>query len=281
MEKTAAGTSGRGEKKNSKRTSVILVAVLLLGLALMAYSPLAAYVNSFTQSAYVSNYEAASSGVSAAERARLIEEAQTYNAKLLQQSDRFSPTTEVHAQYESLLNVDPAGAIGYLDIPKINVSLPIFRGTTTDVLQAGIGHLEGSSLPVGGENTHSVLTGHRGLPTSKLLRDLDKLTEGDTFSVTVLGQTLTYQVREIRIVEPDDTRSLAISPGEDLITLVTCTPYTVNSQRLLVTGVRTGSAGADAAAEAITLDPLTVACFLAVPFLIAAGAWVVIRSFRK
>ena len=97
----------------------------------------------------------------------------------------------------------------------------------------------------------------------------------------MLGQTLTYQVREIRIVEPDDTRSLAISPGEDLITLVTCTPYTVNSQRLLVTGVRTGSAGADAAAEAITLDPLTVACFLAVPFLIAAGAWVVIRSFRK
>jgi sortase A len=141
-------------------------------------------------------------------------------------------------EYEGLLNIAGGEMMGYVDIPSIGVSLPIYHYTTDDVLSKGVGHLYGTSLPVGGENTHSVITGHRGLPSSKLFTDLDKVKVGDVFSIYVLGEELDYQVDQIDIVLPDEISSLSIEPGKDLVTLVTCTPYGVNTHRLLVRGHR-------------------------------------------
>ena len=169
---------------------------------------------------------------------QLWAEAESYNKTLPGQSDRMNPTGESHAAYQTLLNISGAGIMGYIEIPAINCSLPIYHGTEESVLQIAVGHIEGSSLPVGGSTTHCVLSGHRGLPSARLFTDLDKLTEGDTFLLHILDETLTYEVDQIQIIEPYEVDALRIEEGEDYCTLMTCTPYGINTHRLLVRGRR-------------------------------------------
>ena len=172
--------------------------------------------------------------------------------------------------------------MGYLEVPPINVKLPIYHGTDEAVLQVAIGHIEGSSLPVGGEGTHCVVSGHRGLPSARLLTDLDKMVEGDTFMLHTLNETLTYEVDQIRIVEPHEVEELTIVPGEDLCTLVTCTPYGVNSHRLLVRGHRVPTVNvANIEQEAEQISPLLVASAIGVPALMALLAAALIMTRRR
>jgi sortase A len=212
--------------------------------------------------------------------ADILAQARAYNKKLAQQGyTSFNLDEEELAEYESMLNVDVV--MGYIEIPTIRVVLPIYHGTSEEALAAGVGHVEGSSLPIGGESTHCVLSGHRGLPQSKLFTDLDKLVVGDVFMLRVLDETLTYEVDQIRIVEPDDIDDLAIVPGEDYCTLVTCTPYGINTQRLLVRGHRienlADSDSVRVTADAMQIEPVLVAPFAAVPIFALMLLWV----FRK
>ena len=181
-------------------------------------------------------------------------------------------TDEERAQYESLLNVSGNGIIGYIEIPSINCSLPIYHGTDEAILQIAVGHIEGTSLPVGGSGTHCVLSGHRGLPSARLFTDLDKMVIGDTFLMRVLDETLTYEVDQIRIVLPYELDALEIEEGKDYCTLVTCTPYGVNSHRLLVRGHRIENQEEAQAiritADAMQIEPLLVAPIVAIPMLL-------------
>ena len=211
-------------------------------------------------------------------------EAEAYNQTLVNKSDRFNLTDEELEEYEQMLTVEGTDVIGYIEIEKIGCFLPIYHGTSDAVLQTGVGHLEGSSLPVGGESTHTVISGHRGLPSAKLFTDLDQLEEGDTFVLYVLDETLTYEVDQIRIVEPTELSELAIVEGEDYCTLVTCTPYGINTHRLLVRGHRVAN-GEDSSvrvtADAVQIDPVTVAPLVAVPLLVLLAAGVLVYTRKK
>ncbi len=205
----------------------------------MLYPAVSSRWNAHRQSQAAAGYVRQAAQLDREVRGRLRREAETYNQGLAPRQLQTVPTREEHRQYSSLLNLSSSGIMGYLEIPKIQVELPICHGIDAAVLQNGVGHLEGSALPVGGPDTHCVLTGHRGLPGARLLTDLDQLAEGDLFFLHVLGETLAYEVDQILVVEPDDFRSLVPLPGRDLCTLLTCTPYGVNSHRLLVRGRRT------------------------------------------
>lgn len=201
-----------------------------------------------------------------------------YNESLLTKSDRFFPSDADMAEYLSLLDPARVGVMGQVVIPKLGIDLPIYHTTNADVLSAGIGHIPGTSLPVGGASTHCVISGHRGLPDSELFTNIDQLVEGDTFQLRVLGRTLTYQVDQIRIILPNEITELAIEPGEDLCTLVTCTPYGVNTHRLLVRGHRVANAveAGNIPADATQVDVLVEeAGFFCVGLVIAWAAYLV------
>ena len=186
--------------------------------------------------------------------------------------------------YEELLDVNGVGIMGYIDIDAIGVELPIYHGTDSSVLNIAVGHLEGSSLPVGGESTHCVLSAHRGLPSARLFTDLDRLKTGDTFTLSVLNRLLTYEIDQILIVKPEEVDTLAIEPGQDLCTLVTCTPYGINSHRLLVRGHRVENAAPKpeifVPADMVQIDPLVVTPIVAVPMLLVLLIFLLIR-YRK
>lgn len=189
------------------------------------------------------SYEQNSDSLEDAARKQVLEEARSYNAGLAAREpaglqDAFQDTVTGTTEYESLLNTDENGVMAIVEIPSIDVSLPVYHGTSEEVLQKGAGHLEGSSLPIGGESTHTCLSAHRGLPDKKLFTNLDLLKEGDVFYIRVLGDTLAYEIYEIETVTPDQTQSLDIRQGEDLATLITCTPYGINTHRLYVHGKR-------------------------------------------
>lgn len=222
-----------------KRLSVVFpLLILLAGLALIMYPRLSDWWNSYHQSRAIIHYAEEVSDMDEAEKAGMWESAEEYNEKLTAKAPHWLLTKAEWADYESQLDVTGTGIMGYVEIPRIKCSLPIYHGTEDSVLSAGIGHIEGSSLPIGGENTHCILSGHRGLPSAKLLTDLDKMEEGDVFYLHVLEETLAYKVDKINTVEPDDLKELEIQEGQDLCTLVTCTPYGINSHRLLVRGHR-------------------------------------------
>jgi len=195
----------------------------------------------------------------------------------------YAMTEEEKASYESELAIGDSGMMGYIDIPKIEISLPVYHGGDEAVLQTAIGHIPGTSLPVGGEGTHCVLSGHRGLPSAKLFTDIDKLVEGDTWTLSILNRTLTYEVDQIRIVEPTDLSNLTLEEGMDYCTLVTCTPYGVNTHRLLVRGHRVANAQGEAeiVADAVMIDSDYTAPFVAVPILGALFVWIMVRTRRK
>ena len=239
---------------------------------MLLYPTISDYWNSLRQSRAISSYTEMVANLDKDRYDQIWNEAYEYNANLKQRENHYLLSEEQQAIYETLLNVEGNGIMGYIEIPSIGVTLPIYHGTAESVLQIAIGHLEWTSLPVGGEGTHCVVSGHRGLPSSRLFTDLDQLTEGDVFIIRVLDEILTYQVDQILIVEPQQTDALLIQEGEDLVTLVTCTPYGINSHRLLVRGHRVETQEEAktirATADAIQIDPLIIAPLVALPMLL-------------
>ena len=276
------------KKKASKKnriTAILLVAVLLAGLSLLLYPLVSNYWNSIHQSQAIAAYMDDVAELDDGTYDALWEEAQGYNASLLENENRFFPDEEERQQYEQLLSISDDGIIGYIEIPSIDVTLPIYHGTSEEILQVAIGHIEGSSLPVGGLSTHCVISGHRGLPSSRLFTDIDRLSEGDIFTLLVLDEALTYEADQIRIVDPDDISLLEIKEGEDLCTLVTCTPYGVNSHRLLVRGHRVENQEATGflriTADAMMIDSRFVAPILAAPILLGIILFMVLRPLKR
>ena len=271
--------------KANRITLILLVVVLLAGLSLLLYPTVADWWNSRHQSQAIASYVDTVTELDEDRYEELLAEARAYNELLLQDENRFLPDEEDLEYYNSLLNVSGSGIMGYVEIPEIDVTLPIYHGTSEEVLQTAIGHIEGSSLPVGGESTHCVISGHRGLPSARLFTDLDQITEGDIFQLHVLDETLTYEVDQISVVEPDDVSLLAIEEGEDLCTLVTCTPYGVNSHRLLVRGhrVETPEPGGilQIIADAVLIDERFVLPIIAIPILLIVVLIAALRSRRR
>ncbi|MDY4970485.1 MAG: class C sortase [Lachnospiraceae bacterium] len=253
-------------------TTIILILVLLTGFSLLLYPTVSDYWNSFHQSRAIASYAEEVAQLDDTDYEKLWADAQAYNQTLAGKTNRYSMSDSERETYEKLLNVSGNGIIGYIEIPSIKCSLPVYHGTDEGVLQIAVGHIEGSSLPVGGESTHCVLSGHRGLPSAKLFTDLDKLVVGDDFIIRVLDETLTYEVDQIRIVLPDELDDLEIVEGKDYCTLVTCTPYGINTHRLLVRGHRVenrkDAGNVRVTADAMQIDPLLVAPVVAAPILL-------------
>lgn len=250
--------------------TIILSGVLAVGLGLLIYPSFADYWNSMHQAHTILNYAEEISNMDDNQYEEMIEAARAYNDEIAENGIHWTLTEEEREEYNSLLAAGSTGVMGYIDISKINIKLPIYHGTSEEVLQTSIGHLEGTSLPVGGEGSHCALSGHRGLPSAKLFSDLDKLKEGDTFIMVILNETLTYEVDQIRVVEPSDLSALRVEPGQDYCTLVTCTPYGINTHRLLVRGHRVENADGDlrVVADAIQIEPVYIAPFIAVPMIL-------------
>ena len=253
-----------------KLSTMLLILVFFAGLSLLLYPSLSDYWNSFHASQAVATYSEEVRNLNADKYDRLIREAREYNAALPGRYKAFFLSESDRSTYNALLDVNGTGVMGYIEIPTIQISLPIYHGTEDEVLQIAVGHLDWSSLPVGGEGTHCVLSGHRGLPSAKLFTNLDKLVAGDKFVIRVLDEVMTYEVDQILIVEPNDLSALAIEKGKDLCTLVTCTPYGVNSHRLLVRGHRVENESEEirVTSDAIKIDPLIVAPAVALPMLL-------------
>jgi sortase A len=267
-----------------KALSLILVAILLVGIGLIAYPSFSDYWNSFHQSRAIASYAESVADMSQEKYDEILAEAEAYNKKMAKTGLMWRELKEKEKkEYEKQLDVGASGIMGYIDIPKIDITLPIYHGTDEAVLQVAIGHLEGTSLPVGGEGSHCVMSGHRGLPSAKLLSDLDKMVEGDIFSLTIMNRTLTYEVDQIRVVEPTDLSDLQLEKGKDYCTLVTCTPYGINTHRLLVRGHRTSNPNGDAniIADALQIEPVYIAPFLAVPILLLLVIGVFATSHRR
>jgi sortase A len=236
-------------------STIILVLILIVGVSLLLYPTVSDYWNEFHQSKAISGYVDAVENMGDEKAAELLEQARAYNERLLTKSNRWELSDEELSEYENTLDITGTGIMAYVEIPGISVSLPIYHGTDDSILQIGVGHIEGSSLPVGGESTHSALSGHRGLKSAKLFTDIDQMTEGDVFMIHVLNETMTYQVDQIRIVLPEELNDLKIETGEDYCTLITCTPYGVNTHRLLVRGHRIANSEAK---EIITSEAVQV-----------------------
>ena len=230
------------QKKKFYIGDIFRIIVLLIAFSVLLYPTVSNYLYEKNGARVISSYDENAVRLSQSEKQAMLEAARQYNRELLgniELLDPFSPLKkEVDARYQSLLNTNEAGMMGYIRIPKIDVELPIYHGTEERILQSGVGHFEGTSLPVGGESSHTVLTGHRGLPSKLLFTDLDQMKEGDIFYLKILGETFAYKIDQILTVLPENTKALTIEPGKDYATLVTCTPYAVNTHRLLVRGSR-------------------------------------------
>ncbi|MBQ9156979.1 MAG: class C sortase [Eubacterium sp.] len=257
-------------KKKFSITNLILVLILLTGVGIMAYPTFSDWWNSFHQSRAIAGYVEKVAEMNEQDIDKMWTEAERYNAALRKKSNRFMMSEADKKEYNSILDVTGTGIMGYIDIPKIDVSLPIYHGTNEAVLQIAIGHIEGSSLPIGGIGTHAVLSGHRGLPSAKLFSDIDQLESGDRFVIQVLDRTMTYEVDQIRIVLPSELQDLEIDEKQDYVTLITCTPYGVNTHRLLVRGHRVANDndGIRVVADAMQFEPIIVAPLVAAPILL-------------
>ena len=252
-------------------TTIILLVVLIAGLSVLLYPPLTDWWNSLHQSRAVASYVEQVANIDEEQYAHLWNAAWEYNEELVNRPNNYVLEEAQREQYDQILDVGGLGIMGYIEVPSIGVTLPIYHGTDEAVLQVAVGHLEWTSLPVGGESSHCVVSGHRGLPSAKLFTDLDKLAVGDVFIYRVLDEILTYEVDQILIVEPHETKELQIQEGKDLSTLVTCTPYGVNSHRLLVRGHRVENQeqaqSIRVTADAMQIEPTIVAPILALPML--------------
>lgn len=273
-------------KENSamkKLSTVFLIATFVAGLSLLLYPTVSNYWNTLHASRAVATYVDAVQNMGEDKRREMLQKAIDYNKSLTSDNQRLTISSARRQEYESILDVDGNGMIGYIEIPNVNITLPVYHGTNDDVLQIAVGHLDWTSLPVGGTSTHCVLSGHRGLPSAKLFTNLDQVKEGDTFVIRVLDEVLTYEVDQIRIVEPAAVDDLMIENGKDYCTLVTCTPYGVNSHRLLVRGhrVENESESIRVTSEAIQIEPLIVAPAIAIPTLIIIFVLLIASSNKK
>lgn len=264
--------------------TIILYLVMLIGLCLLLYPSVSNWWNLRHQSRAIASYVEAVEDMGGEKIAVMLEEAQEYNRRLSVKEMNLLLTDEEDAEYESMLDVSGTGIMGYIQIPKINSSQPVYHSADEAVLQVAVGHIPGTSLPIGGESTHCALSGHRGLPSARLFTDLDQLDEGDIFTITVLDQTVTYQVDQIRIVDPEDVSELQIIPGEDHCTLITCTPYGINTHRLLVRGVRIENIAERIAvsAEAVRMSPYIVVPVVGIPVMfVTLAALLIYYHFKK
>ena len=289
--------AGAGKKKSHRVSNAILVLILLAGIAIAGYPAFSEYWNSMHQTRAIMGYAERVAEMSNDEYLSVWEDALDYNRRLSEDPNPWAMSDEDVDDYERQLNVDGTGNMGYIFIPKIDVNLPVYHGTSDSVLQTSIGHIDGTSLPAGSVHpdpdrfdqvefaSHSVLSGHRGLPSAKLFSDLDAMEEGDVFYLTILDQTLTYMVDDISVIVPEDSSKLGLFPGKDYCTLMTCTPYGINTHRLLVRGVRVENdkelVDVRVTADALKIDPLYVVPFIAGPVLLLMILWVVIFAGRK
>ena len=296
-EKGRTPQGGIGQKKSHRVSNTILVLILLAGVAIAGYPMFSEYWNSMHQSRAIMGYAERVAERSNDEYVSVWEDALEYNRRLSSDPNPWAMTDEDIDEYERQLNVDGTGNMGFISIPKIDVNLPVYHGTSDAVLQTSIGHIDGTSLPAGSIHpdpdqydkvefaSHSVLSGHRGLPSAKLFSDLDAMEEGDVFYLTILDQTLTYQVDKITVILPEDSSELALFPGKDYCTLMTCTPYGINTHRLLVRGVRVENdkelLDVRVTADALKIEPLYVVPFIAGPVLLLMILWVVLFAGRK
>ncbi len=296
-EKGRTPQGGIGKKKSHRVSNTILVLILLAGVAIAGYPMFSEYWNSMHQSRAIMGYAERVAELSNDEYVSVWEDALEYNRRLSSDPNPWAMTDEDIDEYERQLNVDGTGNMGFISIPKIDVNLPVYHGTSDAVLQTSIGHIDGTSLPAGSIHpdpdqydkvefaSHSVLSGHRGLPSAKLFSDLDAMEEGDVFYLTILDQTLTYQVDKITVILPEDSSELALFSGKDYCTLMTCTPYGINTHRLLVRGVRVENdkelLDIRVTADALKIEPLYVVPFIAGPVLLLMILWVVLFAGRK
>lgn len=272
-------------KKNGMLSTIFLILVLIVGLSLLLYPSFSEWYNARFQARAISNYSEQIAQIDDDKYAALWERARAYNTSLLERRNEFILTEEQKELYDNQLSFDDSGIMGYVEIPCIDVKLSVYHSTDDAILQVAVGHLEWTSLPTGGESTHCVLSGHRGLPSARLFTDLDKLVVGDYFMLHILDETLTYEVDQILIVEPEDTSNLLIEEGKDLCTLFTCTPYGINTHRLLVRGHRIDNIEqaqvVRVTADATIVEKLVVAPFLLVPILLIMFIWLMIPKRKK
>ena len=289
-------TRKKRKKKNHRVSNLVLVLILLTGAVIMAYPSFSEYWNSLHQSRAIMGYAQRVAELTNEEYETIWSAALDYNERLPELPNRWlvDHDENLKADYETQLNADGTGNMGYITIPKINVNLPLYHGTTDSVLQTSIGHIAGTSLPAGSMHSneedflipdfasHCVLSGHRGLPSARLFSDLDAMEVGDIFYLTILDQTLTYEVDRITVIEPEEMEELEIIPGRDLCTLMTCTPYGINTHRLLVRGSRIENEkkklNVRITADGLRIDPLYVAPFIAVPVLVLMVLWVLVMT---
>ena len=271
--------------KKKDFSTIALIVVFFVGVSVLLYPTVSDYWNSLHQSQAIATYADSVENMDEQDYEKLWDAAVSYNQKLFQSGHGLGLKDEEKEEYNELLDVSGTGIMSYIEIPKIKCSLPVYHGTDEGVLQIAVGHIEGSSLPVGGLNPHCVLSGHRGLPSAKLFSNLDKLEEGDIFMIRTLDQTLTYEVDQIRIVLPDEVDNLKVEEGKDLCTLVTCTPYGINTHRLLVRGHRVANQEEAEAvrvtADAMMVDNRIVAMCIAVPVLVLLLIYVAFGGRRR
>lgn len=266
--------------------TITIILLFVVGFSVLLYPTISDYINEKHASHIIVSYNDALSRTDKSERDAMFQQARDYNSALAADSAAFYDPSRISG-YTSLLDITGEGVMGYIDIDKIHVELPIYHGTDKNVLQVGAGHVEGSSLPVGGSGTHCLLSGHRGLPSAKLFTDLDELEIGDRFTITILDRVLTYEVDQIKTVLPEDSQDLTISPGRDLCTLITCTPYGINTHRLLVRGVRVENDEEKSASvvfvpnEAFRIDTIIAAPVAAIPMLLILLIITLIFGGRK
>ncbi len=272
------------EKKKGRVTTIVLIIILVVGVCVLCYPFVSNLWNTRVQSRAINAYNESYEAMTKEEVKAAFAAADEFNANIRQLG---SATTiyrpDLLKNYESTLDITGTGIMGYVTIEKIDVELPIYHGTSSSVLNVGAGHLEGTSLPVGGKGTHCVISAHRGLPSSKLFTDLDKLEIGDTFTLTVLGEVLTYEVDNISIVLPNEAELIYVDEDEDYCTLMTCTPYGINTHRLLVRGVRTDNDDTNVhiTSDAYQIDTLVVAAVAAVPIFAILLIWLIVSTNRK
>ena len=275
LEKEPRAKKPKKKRRGPSLSTIILVTILLAGLGIMLYPSVSDWWNSMHATQAIAGYVTAVEDLSSQEREDMLEAARAYNARLENGVD-YMLTEEELEEYEKLLNIAGTGIMGYVQIPSIHVNLPVYHGTDEAVLQIAAGHIAGSSLPTGGAGTHAVISGHRGLPSARLFTDLDRLVEGDIFMVTVLDRVCTYQIDQIHIVFPEEIADLAIEEGKDYMTLVTCTPYGINTHRMLIRGHRIGTPESGGSvivtAEAVRVAPVIVFFGIAVPLLFVTAA---------
>ncbi len=266
-----------------KRSTIILLILFFVGLSVLLYPSVSSYWNSKTQSKAIVDYESMLSQYDPADYTAIFDEAYDYNRKLSELDDPFYENGKL-PDYNNILNIGSTGMMGYITVPKIGQELPVYHGTTDGVLSVAVGHLQGTSFPVGGESIHSVVSAHRGLPSAVLFTHLDRMEVGDIFYFTILDRTITYEVDQIRIVEPNDSSLIRIKEGKDYCTLLTCTPYGINTQRLLVRGHQVDSSQKQniyIANEAYRIEPLIVMPMVALPIIFVLLVYVIFAPVKK